>query len=88
MKKENQDEHEESISDSISNISAKLYALGELIKFRDASAISIDEDEVNYGIGEILTDLAQELEDIRRALEKTEIDQFKNDKKNKISEKA
>lgn len=50
MKNEKKDERDKSISDTISNISAKLYALGELIKFRDASAISIDEGEVNYGI--------------------------------------
>jgi hypothetical protein len=38
-------------------ISAKLLAIGELIKFRAGEA-SLEEDRVNYGLGEMLTDLA------------------------------
>ncbi len=41
-------------------ISAKIFALGELIKFRGGEA-SLDEEKVNFGIGELLTDLAEEL---------------------------
>jgi hypothetical protein len=41
-------------------ISAKIYAIGELIKFRGGEP-ALDEERVNYGIGEILTDLASDL---------------------------
>ncbi len=42
------------------NLSAKLFAIGELIKFRGGEP-SHDEERVNFGIGEILTDLADDL---------------------------
>jgi hypothetical protein len=41
-------------------ISAKLFAIGELIKFRGGEP-SLDEGRVNFGIGEILTDLSAEI---------------------------
>ena len=44
----------------IETIAAKIYALGELIKFRGGEP-SLDEERVNFGIGEILTDLANAL---------------------------
>ena len=42
------------------SVAARIYALGELIKFRGGEA-SLDEERVNFGIGEILTDLANAL---------------------------
>jgi hypothetical protein len=44
----------------IETIAAKIYALGELIKFRGGEP-SLDEERVNFGIGEILTALANAL---------------------------
>lgn len=41
-------------------IATRIYAIGELIKFRGGEP-ALDEERVNYGIGELLTDLAQEL---------------------------
>jgi hypothetical protein len=41
-------------------ISAKLLAIGELIKFRGGEP-SLEDELVNYGVGEILTDLAGDL---------------------------
>lgn len=41
-------------------LSAKLFAIGELIKFRSGEP-SLEEERANYGLGEILTDLADEL---------------------------
>ena len=41
-------------------ISAKLYGICELIKFRGGEP-PLNEEDVNFGIGEILTDLAGEL---------------------------
>lgn len=41
-------------------LSAKLLAIGELIKFRGGEP-SLEEERVNYGLGEILADLAGEL---------------------------
>ena len=45
---------------NLMKISAKIYAIGELIKFRGGEP-ALDEERVNYGIGEILTDLAADL---------------------------
>ena len=45
---------------NLETIAAKIFAIGELIKFRGGEP-SLDEQKVNYGIGEILTDLAEEL---------------------------
>ena len=41
-------------------ISAKIYAIGELIKFRGGEP-ALDEERVNFGLGKILTDLASDL---------------------------
>jgi len=42
------------------DIATRILAIGELIKFRGGEA-PLDEEEVNYGIGELLTGLAREL---------------------------
>lgn len=41
-------------------ISAKIFAIGELLKCRGGEP-SLDEERVNLGLGEILTDLANEI---------------------------
>ncbi len=41
-------------------IAAKILAIGELIKFRGGEPL-LEDEIVNYGIGEILTDIAKEL---------------------------
>ena len=41
------------------SLSAKLLAIGELIKFRGGES-SLEEERINYGLGDILTDLASE----------------------------
>ena len=46
-------------------ISAKLFAIGELIKFRGGEP-SLDEERVNYGIGEIFTSLVNKLDIIKK----------------------
>lgn len=43
--------------------SAKLFAIGELIKFRSGEP-SLDEVRFNWGLGELLTDLANEISSI------------------------
>ena len=48
------------VKNNIQTIAAKIFAMGELIKFRGGEP-SLDEEKVNYGIGEILTDVADEL---------------------------
>jgi hypothetical protein len=49
-------------------IGCKLTGIGELIKFSNGEA-ALNQDEANLGVGEILTDLAEELRDIRDELE-------------------
>lgn len=49
-------------------IFAKLYGIGELIKFHSGEQ-ALNQDEVNLGIGEIVTDLADELRAIHEELE-------------------
>jgi hypothetical protein len=44
-------------------VSAKLLAIGELIKFGGGEP-SLEEERVNFGLGEILTDLAKDLGNI------------------------
>ncbi len=44
----------------IETIAAKIFAIGELIKFRGGEP-SLEEERVHYGLGEILTDLAKDL---------------------------
>ena len=39
---------------------AKLFAIGELVKFRGGEP-SLDEGRVKHGLGDILTDLAEDL---------------------------
>ena len=58
---------------AISVIGAKIFGIGELIKFRGGEP-SLNEESVNYGIGEILTDLAEELEEIKRQLDARSIE--------------
>ena len=60
---ENKNDTEQSQSTDLYTVSAKLLAMGELIKFRGGEP-SLEEERVNYGLGEILTDLAIELSDI------------------------
>jgi hypothetical protein len=45
----------------LKTIEAKIFAMCELIKFRRGEP-SLEEEMVNYGIGMILTDLANKLE--------------------------
>jgi hypothetical protein len=49
-------------------IMTKLYGVGELIRSSRGEA-ALNQDEVNYGIGEIITDLADELREIRDVIE-------------------
>jgi len=49
-------------------IGCKLVGVGELIKFSNGEP-ALNQDEANLGVGEILTDLAEELRDIRDELE-------------------
>ena len=49
-------------------IGSKLLGVGELIKFQNGEP-ALNQDEANFGVGEIITDLAEELRDIRDELE-------------------
>lgn len=54
---ENKNDTQQLRTTDLYTLSAKLFAIGELIKFRGGEQ-SLDEERVNYGLGEILTDLA------------------------------
>jgi hypothetical protein len=53
-----------SIRDQLWPLSCKIRALGELIRHRGGEP-SLEEDEVNYGIAEILADAANEIDALR-----------------------
>ncbi len=55
-------ECESNHTESLRTIQAKLLAIGELIKFRGGEP-SLEDEMVNYGLGMILTDLANDLQD-------------------------
>ncbi len=55
-----QDENNRVDEGHLWSVAARIYALGESIKFRGGEP-SLEEDRVNFGIGEILTELANEL---------------------------
>ena len=60
IKSHNRKEIQEPQSADLYTLSAKIFALGELIKFRGGEP-SLDEETVNYGIGMLLTDIAEAL---------------------------
>jgi hypothetical protein len=57
---ENRNDTQQPRTTDLHTLSAKLFAIGELIKFRGGEQ-SLDEERVHYGLGEMLTDLANDL---------------------------
>lgn len=52
-------------------VSCKLHGIGELIKFHNGEP-ALNQDQVNLGIGEIITDLAEQIDNVREELESRE----------------
>ena len=56
-----------SVAYRIWEIACKLRGIGELIKFRGGEP-GLNEEDVNYGIGEIITNIADELSSLEKVL--------------------
>lgn len=59
-------------SNQIWAITCKLHGMGELIKFYSGDSSPPNQTECSFGIGEIITNLANELDEIREVLDERE----------------
>lgn len=57
------DQAMEAIPGRLWEIACKLYGIGELIKFQGGEP-ALNQSEVNYGIGTLVTRIAEEVEEI------------------------
>lgn len=67
------------INDQLSElrtISAKLHGIGDLIRWHKSEP-ALNQDEINFGIGEIITDLAGQISVIRNSIEEDQIKSLK-----------
>lgn len=62
------DDSDLSLAGSITKPIAKIYAIGEVLKGREVTPATLDEEEINYGLGVVLTDLVPHLEDVREKI--------------------
>ena len=60
----------------LGTISAKLHGIGDLIRWHKSEP-ALNQDEINFGIGEIITDLAEQISVIRNSIEEDRVKSLK-----------